>query len=588
MGDIDEMINNISEAIPAAQAGNQEGLNYIYYNTYKDQYTRVYGNISNIEMAEKDKEKFIQDILKEAYEFVFTNIKYVTNINQFDGWLVNVVDDIAARKVAELEADDDKSAAGGVIVGASAGAGAAVGGSAAGNVLNANAATAMNIGAVGSQAGEMAGNAIGTATGKAMAGNGVAGSMTEAGVGKAAVGAGKVMSAKVGMSIGAKFAIGIIGTATIIGLSVGAFKLIDSDNKEKIVPTETTSESEQEDTSDGSEMTSEAVTEEDTENVDTVARYTAYYGVVKDYMEQYPAAVDYAIDNGWTYSEIKGFSSAQLIDFNGDGSEQLVLSHFDGKDAGTCGIDVYDYQNETAELIASYTANETLIMPKYGSEVSFRTEKLNDGTYVLGIREESGVKNYAYEAGTMKEVPYDSISKSVQTEHINYMYYYSVGALSRADEIRQIEDSLILKHKTITEIAEKSGDDTFINTVSEPEIAFDAGSGAKTQVNKYNETYNMDFYGNMNAQLSANGKTISYDESIEGTVYVSYMDDMLVIPYMIVGTYDTSVSEYVISGYWWRLPLEECSLETNKFTMNKYEEIAEDEFNSRINALLND
>ena len=29
-----EMINNISDAIPAAQAGDQEGLNYIYYNTY--------------------------------------------------------------------------------------------------------------------------------------------------------------------------------------------------------------------------------------------------------------------------------------------------------------------------------------------------------------------------------------------------------------------------------------------------------------------------------------------------------------------------------------------------------------------------
>ena len=280
------MINNISEAIPAAQAGDQEGLNYIYYNTYKDQYMRVYGNISNIEMAEQDKEKFIQDILKEAYEFIFANIKYVTNINQFDGWLVNVIDDIAARKIAELKAEDDKSAAGGVIVGASAGAGAAVGGSAAGNVLNANAATAMNTGAVGSQAGEMAGNAVGTATGKAMAGNGVAGSMTEAGVGKVAAGAGK--AAGVGKAVAAAGATGaakggIVGTigfkivcgVIAVGVAGGAVTGVivnhnDKKNDNKIgTTTEVTSENT---TEVASSETTEVTTEETTE-VTTEAAY---------------------------------------------------------------------------------------------------------------------------------------------------------------------------------------------------------------------------------------------------------------------------------------------------------------------------
>ena len=280
------MINNISEAIPAAQAGDQEGLNYIYYNTYKDQYMRVYGNISNIEMAEQDKEKIIQDILKEAYEIIFANIKYVPNINQFDGWLVNVIDDIAARKIAELKAEDDKSAAGGVIVGASAGAGAAVGGSAAGNVLNANAATAMNTGAVGSQAGEMAGNAVGTATGKAMAGNGVAGSMTEAGVGKVAAGAGK--AAGVGKAVAAAGATGaakggIVGTigfkivcgVIAVGVAGGAVTGVivnhnDKKNDNKIgTTTEVTSENT---TEVASSETTEVTTEETTE-VTTEAAY---------------------------------------------------------------------------------------------------------------------------------------------------------------------------------------------------------------------------------------------------------------------------------------------------------------------------
>ena len=287
------MINNISEAIPAAQAGDQEGLNYIYYNTYKDQYTRVYGNISNIEMAEKDKEKFIQDILKEAYEFVFANIKYVTNINQFDGWLVNVVDDIATRKVAELESDDDKSAVGGVIVGASAGAGAAVGGSAAGNVLNANAAAAVNTGAVGSQAGEMAGNAVGTATGKAMAGNGVAGSMTEAGVGKAAAGAGKAAeagraaagagkavaaagatgAAKGGIvgTIGFKVVCGVIAVGVAGGVVTGV--IVNHNDKKNDNKIGTTTEVTSENTTEVASSETTEVTTEETTEVTTEAAY---------------------------------------------------------------------------------------------------------------------------------------------------------------------------------------------------------------------------------------------------------------------------------------------------------------------------
>lgn len=291
------MINNISDAIPAAQAGDQEGLNYIYYNTYKDQYTRVYGNISNIEMAEKDKEKFIQDILKEAYEFVFANIKYVTNINQFDGWLVNVVDDIATRKVAELESDDDKSAVGGVIVGASAGAGAAIGGSAAGNVLNANAASAINTGAVGSQAGEMAGNAVGTATGKAMAGNGVAGSMTEAGVGKAAAGAGKAAeagraaagagkavaaagatgAAKGGIvgTIGFKVVCGVIAVGVAGGVVTGVI-VNHKDKKDKLATTtEVTTEA-------ATEIASSETTEVTTEETTEVTTEAAYAPVADD------------------------------------------------------------------------------------------------------------------------------------------------------------------------------------------------------------------------------------------------------------------------------------------------------------------
>ena len=360
------MINNISEAIPAAQAGDQEGLNYIYYNTYKDQYVRVYGNISNVEMAEKDKEKFIQDILKEAYEFIFANIKYVTNINQFDGWLVNVVDDIAARKVAELESDDDKSAVGGVIVGASAGAGAAVGGSAAGNVLNANAAAAVNTGAVGSQAGEMAGNAVGTATGKAMAGNGVAGSMTEAGVGKVAAGAGK--AAGVGKAVAAAGTAGaakggIVGTigfkivcgVIAVGVAGGAVTGVIVNHKDKKNENEigTTTEVTSENTtevvsSETTEITTEETTEVTTEEV-------AYEPVADDKWSELlkgdlsKEEFQYMLSVGANiYYDYRG--EKKLRNFNaGDINIHLLLGcpGVESTGYGKKGNDYYDYYDNT-------------------------------------------------------------------------------------------------------------------------------------------------------------------------------------------------------------------------------------------------
>ena len=359
------MINNISEAIPAAQAGDQEGLNYIYYNTYKNQYVRVYGNISNVEMAEKDKEKFIQDILKEAYEFIFANIKYVTNINQFDGWLVNVIDDIAARKIAELKAEDDKSAAGGVIVGASAGAGAAVGGSAAGNVLNANAATAMNTGAVGSQAGEMAGNAVGTATGKAMAGNGVAGSMTEAGVGKAAAGAGKAAGVGKAVAAGTAGAAkgGIVGTigfkivcgVIAVGVAGGAVTGVivnheDKKNENEIgTTTEVTSENTTEVvSSETTEITTEETTEVTTEEV-------AYEPVADDKWSELlkgdlsKEEFQYMLSVGANiYYDYRG--EKKLRNFNAGDIDIHLLLRCPGVEStgyGKKGNDYYDYYDNT-------------------------------------------------------------------------------------------------------------------------------------------------------------------------------------------------------------------------------------------------
>ena len=430
------MINNISEAIPAAQAGDQEGLNYIYYNTYKDQYMRVYGNISNIEMAEQDKEKFIQDILKEAYEFIFANIKYVTNINQFDGWLVNVIDDIAARKIAELKAEDDKSAAGGVIVGASAGAGAAVGGSAAGNVLNANAATAMNTGAVGSQAGEMAGNAVGTATGKAMAGNGVAGSMTEAGVGKVAAGAGK--AAGVGKAVAAAGATGaakggIVGTigfkivcgVIAVGVAGGAVTGVivnhnDKKNDNKIgTTTEVTSENT---TEVASSETTEVTTEETTE----VTTEAAYAPVADDEWAD-------ILKGGLTKPEFeymlcnvagKGGKDGDITGITHDDITLLYLTYGDRGNNSKCGLRAIRVDGSGDTEYYVYNLNEVNDYVSVLTDDIFNADNCNDG-FVAKVNGNEISIYTGVSSGDDSDVEIlDSRYRSGDTMYVEFKYSY--------------------------------------------------------------------------------------------------------------------------------------------------------------------
>ena len=435
------MINNISDAIPAAQAGDQEGLNYIYYNTYKDQYTRVYGNISNIEMAEKDKEKFIQDILKEAYEFVFANIKYVTNINQFDGWLVNVVDDIATRKVAELESDDDKSAVGGVIVGASAGAGAAVGGSAAGNVLNANAAAAVNTGAVGSQAGEMAGNAVGTATGKAMAGNGVAGSMTGAGVGKAAAGAGKAAeagraaagagkavaaagatgAAKGGIvgTIGFKVVCGVIAVGVAGGAVTGAI-VNHNDKKNKV---ETTTEATSENTTEvASSETTEVTTEETTE----VTTEAAYAPVADDEWAE-------ILKGGLTKPEFeymlcnvagKGGKDGDITGITHDDITLLYLTYGDRGNNSKCGLRAIRVDGSGDTEYYVYNLNEVNDYVSVLTDDIFNADNCNDG-FVAKVNGNEISIYTGVSSGDDSDVEIlDSRYRSGDTMYVEFKYSY--------------------------------------------------------------------------------------------------------------------------------------------------------------------
>ena len=487
------MINNISEAIPAAQAGDQEGLNYIYYNTYKDQYTRVYGNISNIEMAEQDKEKFIQDILKEAYEFIFANIKYVTNINQFDGWLVNVVDDIATRKVAELESDDDKSAVGGVIVGASAGAGAAVGGSAAGNVLNANAAAAVNTGAVGSQAGEMAGNAVGTATGKAMAGNGVAGSMTEAGVGKAAeagraaAGAGKAVAAagatgaaKGGIvgTIGFKVVCGVIAVGVAGGVVTGV--IVNHNDKKNDNKIGTTTEVTSENTTEvASSETTEVTTEETTE----VTTEAAYAPVADDEWAE-------ILKGGLTKPEFeymlcnvagKGGKDGDITGITHDDITLLYLTYGDRGNNSKCGLRAIRVDGSGDTEYYVYNLNEVNDYVSVLTDDIFNADNCNDG-FVAKVNGNEISIYTSVSSGDDSDVEIlDSRYRSGDTMYVEFKYSYVTYADSPDHNYDTIKTAVLDPKEDgkyqVSEILAGSIKDNFGNQ-------FDDNGGADDSQNK--------------------------------------------------------------------------------------------------------
>lgn len=96
------MVNNIREGLISAKEGKQEGVDFLYYNTYQDQYRRIYPMVANLALSDEGKTRFTQDILAESYNFVFANINAVQSQEQFMDWLPKVIDDIAKRKIYEF------------------------------------------------------------------------------------------------------------------------------------------------------------------------------------------------------------------------------------------------------------------------------------------------------------------------------------------------------------------------------------------------------------------------------------------------------------------------------------------------------
>lgn len=322
------MVNNIRAGLISAKEGKQEGVDFLYYNTYQDQYRRIYPIVINLALSDEEKTRFTQDILAESYNFVFANINAVQSEEQFMDWLPKVIDDIAKRKIyeflgsgagqtdgvsgAETYEDGEEKGPGagiatGAAVGAATGIGAAmfngaygaanveaagsmvgassIGGKAAAVGRSASAGRAVSVGnkALAGKAASAveAGKGVVTASVKA---SGTIAKETIGAVAKETVGAvaretagavakGAVAGvAKTGVfaSVGAKIACAVACVAVLGGTATGVILHLHDKDKEVIAEptTEATSEvavSEETTTEGTTEITTEATTEVTTE-----------------------------------------------------------------------------------------------------------------------------------------------------------------------------------------------------------------------------------------------------------------------------------------------------------------------------------
>lgn len=322
------MVNNIRAGLISAKEGKQEGVDFLYYNTYQDQYRRIYPMVINLALSDEEKTRFTQDILAESYNFVFANINAVQSEEQFMDWLPKVIDDIAKIKIyeflgsgagqtygvlgAETYEDGKEKGPGagiatGAAVGAATGIGAAmfngaygaanveaagsmvgassIGGKAAAVGRSASAGRAVSVGnkALAGKAASAveAGKGVVTASVKA---SGTIAKKTVGAVAKETVGAvaretagavakGAVVGvAKTGVfaSVGAKIACAVACVAVLGGTATGVILHLHDKDKEVIAEptTEATSEvavSEETTTEGTTEITTEATTEVTTE-----------------------------------------------------------------------------------------------------------------------------------------------------------------------------------------------------------------------------------------------------------------------------------------------------------------------------------
>lgn len=436
---------------------------------------------------------------------------------------------------------------------------------------------------------ETASSVVGAGAANAGLGNAASG-IAQSGLGTVSGGIGTVGSStaatvatKVGLGIGAKIAIGITTAAIVVGGSIGVWTVVKNKNKNTNKTTEVTTETTvaSVDTETTEALTDTTTEAEDTYDAELVERYSAYYDLVKQYMEKYETHIIYDTAN------IIGFSSAQLVDFNGTGKEQLLIVHsrvnnlesilsyearsyggyieiYDYIDGEVVLVDTLDYKTSWGLGYATYYIKD-IGDGRYGiATYTF----VDDADFVDGVDQDPDMANYEekfnyyeYIDGKMKLIHYcKTTCRETPDWDYSYQEYYiddneveqdafeaqiSLDKESADEYVTDLTTMVIPnycllisrpimeKHKTINKLATVCGDEEFVNYMSDVDYSVQSEINKlkfETGINKYNESFGFD---NMyvSYEVSADGKSVSVnysDECYPWYCNFTYVDDTLV------------------------------------------------------------
>lgn len=483
-----------------------------------------------------------------------------------------------------------------------------------------------------------------TGNGNAMMGQAATGNANAA-MGQAASGGAKVATgtlAKTGLSIGAKIAIGIASAVVVTGIGFGVYTLVKPDHKDSETTAATTEFLVEENTETTEPVTEADITEEvtseepvdDTLDEATVARYAAYYDVVKPYMEQFSTEIFYSMSGG---ESIDGIRFVDLIDFNGDGNKQLVIAYKDNSDyANPMMLDIYDYVDGSAVLLESincgrhtgdYGTQSICVLEDRGKKVlwvletgmnrampaeSFYTRVTYSDANELEIHTFSDaiVSDFYYDGNEIDADTYQGYGDIRNGEiQMGMSYPYGESGISFGNYMEPngtLAKALLVKHRAIELMASCAGDSAFLE---ESDVAFEIVDEGyyenllELSTNKYNEVYKISTQHDdvfMNQEISSDGKTVhiyendeivsSYSQEpyqVDADMYFAYVEDAVVMVGRKRNYYkETADNNYEpCIEYNWYTPDDYINDSMDSQTLSKYA-ISEDVYNENAQELM--
>ena len=637
--------------IEKLKVGDYTSYQNFYSMTSNYLYTNVWNNVQD--------QRATYDIMNELYTDIYASIgTELTDNNQFFEWLdsklfthvttyltthnmpcasdrngANRTEQAAVITVGMNTAMEGGNASAGM--GSAGGSGYVGMGSATGGngYAGVGSATGGNgYAGVGSATGGNGSVGVGSATG----GSGSAGLAPAAG-GSAGIGSGAAsVGAKVGISLGVKIAIGVISTLAVVGLSVGAVKILKPNAADTATTVEATTEtaaqvtdeSVADDTGDSTGVTETATTEAATEEAkvdEATARYTAYYDFVKKNMEDYPVEAAMGASRLIYTNEFDGMVYAGLVDFNNTGKEQLILAYCGiTEDWTDCKyiIKVFDYVDDAVKEIQSFEGYQLGYEESdIGKNLWIRSGTWVDNDGYMGEFDDN-IKIYTYDGGDFEEtqsyyIHYDlaapggevqasddngSITEDEYNDKVSELeelpeFYklserYDYGSVDNSRQVKVLK----AKHDTVDLLAEKAGDKEWAN--DKDVVDLDENSQGDDHqytftANKYNEVYitnfsfhsDMSYIENESVEISNDKKTIhaygyvienrmAYGEMIDRCY--TYMDDILVV----VGT--STGGSYGPASYYWSDDMENIA----KLEYNDEKEVSKEEYDANVEKLM--